>query len=135
LDREKVTFAVGDAYQLWPLARRFDAAVAMFWWSHIPKATLGGFLQQLHAVLLPGAVVVFADNTFAPGESTPISRTDAQGNTYQTRRLDDGQTFEVLKNYPTENEFEELLHGRAGKIELRKLKYYWWLSYRIFGSH
>lgn len=133
-DKGKVTFVKGDAYRLPPLPRRFDAAFAMFWWSHIPKAALSEFLQQLHAALLPGAVVLFIDNTFVPGESTPITRADAEGNTYQTRRLDSGQTFEVLKNYPTENEFRELLRGCASQVELKWLKYYWWLSYRLSAS-
>ena len=135
LDPAKVTFAIADAFQLSSPARRFDAAFAMFWWSHVPKAALSQFLRGLHATLAPGAVVAFADNTHVPGESTPISRTNADGNTYQTRRLDDGQTFEVLKNYPTEEEFRELLHGCATQVELGWLKYYWWLSYRLPDSH
>lgn len=135
LNPAKVTFAVGDAFQLPPSAQRFDAAFAMFWWSHIPKAALSQFLRRLHATLLPGATVVFVDNTHVPGESTSITRTDVEGNTYQTRRLDNGQTFEVLKNYPTEDAFRELLHGCASEIELKVVRYYWWLSYRLSDSH
>jgi demethylmenaquinone methyltransferase/2-methoxy-6-polyprenyl-1,4-benzoquinol methylase len=135
LDSAKVTFAVADAFQLPSPARRFDAAFAMFWWSHVPKAALSQFLRGLHATLLPGATVVFVDNTFVSGNSTPVARSDADGNTYQTRRLDNGQTFEVLKNYPTQEEFRELLDRCAGQIELNWLTYYWWLSYRLPGSH
>ncbi len=135
LDALKVRFAVSDAFELPPPARRFEGAFAMFWWSHIPKAALSQFLRRLHAMLLPGATVVFVDNTFVPGESTPISRTDADGNSHQTRRLDSGETFEVLKNYPTEDEFCELLHGCTAQIELKWLRYYWWLSYRLPDSH
>jgi len=134
LDPAKVTFAVGDAFQLPAPQRHFDAAFAMFWWSHIPKTALSGFLRQLHATLLPGAAVIFVDNTHVPGESTPITRADGEGNTYQMRRLDNGQTFEVLKNYPTEDEFRELLHGCVTQIELKRLGYYWWLSYRLPNS-
>jgi demethylmenaquinone methyltransferase/2-methoxy-6-polyprenyl-1,4-benzoquinol methylase len=135
LDPAKVTFAVGDAFQLPAPDRHFDAAFAMFWWSHIPKTKVNQFLRRLHATLLRGATVVFVDNTFVQGNSTPIARTDAEGNTYQTRRLDNGQTFEVLKNYPTKDEFRELLHGCATQIELKEFRYYWWLSYRLSNSH
>jgi len=135
LARENVTFAVGDAYRISTSVRKFDAAFAMFWWSHIPKSALGDFLGQLHATLLPGAVVVFSDNTYVPGESTPISRSDAEVNTYQTRRLDDGRTFEVLKNFPTDDEVYELLRDCAGQIEIKRLKYYWWLKYQLKTSH
>ena len=41
------------------------------------------------------------DNKYVKGSSTPISRTDAHGNTYQTRPLKDGSTHEVLKNFPS----------------------------------
>jgi len=133
LDSANVTFAVGDAFQLPPPITRFDAAFAMFWWSHIPKASLSGFVKQLHATLLPGARVVFVDNTFVPGNSTPIARTDAEGNTYQARRLDSGHTFEVLKNYPTESELRKLLAKFATQIEMRWLRYYWWVGYQLAG--
>jgi demethylmenaquinone methyltransferase/2-methoxy-6-polyprenyl-1,4-benzoquinol methylase len=130
LDSSNVTFAVGDAYHL-PPARRFNAAFAMFWWSHIPRSRLNEFLQHLHERLLPGATVVFADNTYVPGNSTPITRTDADSNTYQMRRLDSGETFEVLKNYPADGELRGLVAGYASQIEIRWFKYYWWLSYRL----
>lgn len=35
-----------------------------------------------------------------PGSSTPISRTDAAGNTCQLRMLSDGRRCEGLKNFP-----------------------------------
>jgi hypothetical protein len=45
---------------------------------------------------------VLLDNLYVPGSSTPISRTDETGDTYQLRALASGETFEVLKNFPTE---------------------------------
>ena len=51
--------------------------------------------------LEPGARVAFMDNRYVEGSSTAISRKDAQGNTYQRRRLADGSSHEVLKNFPT----------------------------------
>jgi demethylmenaquinone methyltransferase/2-methoxy-6-polyprenyl-1,4-benzoquinol methylase len=134
IDRQKVTFAGGDAYRPSVTTGRFDAAFAMFWWSHIPRAKQAEFLQALHSVLAPGAKVILVDNTFVPGESTPVARTDSEGNTYQTRRLEDGRAFEVLKNYPSEDDFRSLLRGHAGPIEFRSLKYYWWLTYQFEGD-
>ena len=40
------------------------------------------------------------DNNFVSGASTEISRTDIEGNTYQTRKLKGGSLHEVLKNFP-----------------------------------
>jgi len=86
----RVEFAIGDAYALPPVSSKWDAAFAGFWLSHVPKQRLHAFLRGLHAALRPHAKVVFLDNRFVDGSSTPISESDADGNTYQTRTLDDG---------------------------------------------
>jgi demethylmenaquinone methyltransferase/2-methoxy-6-polyprenyl-1,4-benzoquinol methylase len=101
----------------------------MFWWSHVPKAGLRAFLRGFHGVLSPGARVVFVDNNYVEGSSTPISFTDGQGNTYQRRRLEDGSRHEVLKNFPTESELRAALEGMADEARVVTLRYYWILSY------
>jgi SAM-dependent methyltransferase len=111
-------------------ARRFDAAFAGFWWSHIVLARLPGWLAALHQRLEPGARVVFLDNRFVPGSSTPISRRDAEGNTYQSRRLDDGSMHEVVKNFPTREQALSMLGGRCCDAQWIEHEHYWILSYR-----
>src|SRR5277367_6613027 len=90
MDTGKVAFRIEDAYALPVLPRGFDAGLSAFWWSHIPRARIPGFLTGFHRVLSAGALVVFIDNVYVEGSSTPISRTDEHGDTYQMRRLDDG---------------------------------------------
>jgi len=126
IDPQKVTFRIGDAYQLPVAPGQFDAALVAFWWSHVPRERLAAFMDGLRLALQPGAFVVFIDNTFVPGNSTPLSRTDAGGNTYQQRSLDDGRRFEVLKNYPTDGQLRETVGGWLGEVELKWLTYYWW---------
>jgi len=129
LDLGKVEFRREDAYALPVWRRRFDGGLACFWWSHIPKARIREFLQGFHRVLAPGARVVFLDNVYVGGSSTPISRADAQGDTYQMRRLDDGSQHEVLKNFPTESELRAAVDGLAAEVQVEFLPYYWILSY------
>jgi ubiquinone/menaquinone biosynthesis C-methylase UbiE len=131
MDHAKTEFRREDAYALPMLPGEFDAGLAAFWWSHIPKARIGGFLRGFHRVFSPGAQVVFIDNVYADGSSTPISRADEQGNTYQTRRLDDGSTHEVLKNFPAESELRAAVSGLATDARVDFLQYYWILSYRL----
>ena len=66
-----------------------------------------------------------------PGSSTPIARTDADGNTYQNRRLQDGRSYEVLKNFPDEGEIRLLLGDAATQVQYEALTYYWLVAYRI----
>ncbi len=128
-----VDFETADAYA--PPAAwgggRFDAAFAGFWWSHVPLQRLGPWLQTLHALLPPGARVVFMDNREVPGSTTPIGRTDAHGNTWQQRRLADGSQHEVLKNFPTREAAFAALGPRARAPQWMTVEHYWVLHYEL----
>jgi demethylmenaquinone methyltransferase/2-methoxy-6-polyprenyl-1,4-benzoquinol methylase len=127
-----VRFATVDAYALDGLGeRRFDAAFAGCWWSHVPLARLPAWLGVLHERLQPGARLVFLDNRFQPGSSTPVSRRDAAGNSYQQRRLDDGTVHEVLKNFPTRAQAVAMLGERARALEWIEYPHYWILAYTL----
>ena len=127
-----VELATVDAYTLAELGdRRFTGAFAGCWWSHVPLQQLAGWLQSLHDKLEPGARVVFLDNSFVQTSSTPISRRDEQGNTYQVRTLDDGSVHEVLKNFPTEDDAAALLGPRAQQVQWTAYTHYWVLSYEL----
>ncbi len=128
-----VRFATIDAYTLAELgARRFDAAFAGCWWSHVPLGRLPVWLNTLHAHLLPGARVVMLDNSMVQLSSTPLSRHDADGNTYQNRTLDDGSVHEVLKNFPTREQAFAMLGPRAHSKQWVDYEHYWVLSYELF---
>ncbi|BEU96880.1 class I SAM-dependent methyltransferase [Acidovorax sp. DW039] len=121
-----VTLAQGDAYQLAALEQRpWDAAFAGFWWSHIPRTRISAFLQGLHSVLQPGAKVVFMDNRYVPGSSTPISEPDADGDTYQQRPLRDGSTHRVLKNFPSREELLACVADDSANAQVTEWDYFW----------
>ena len=129
IDPRTTTFRLADAYNLPTFPQKFTGGLAVFWWSHVPKAGLRDFLQGFHRLFSPGTRVVFIDNRYVEGSSTPISRTDEHGDTFQTRRLDNGTTHEVLKNFPTESELRTAVAGLASDVQAEFLQYYWILSY------
>ena len=127
-----VRFAEVDAYTFDGLGgQRFSGAFAGCWWSHVPRSRLAPWLELLHARLQSGARVVFLDNAFVQTSSTPISRRDAEGNSYQQRTLDDGSVHEVLKNFPTRDEAVARLGPRARDVEWIAHEHYWILSYTL----
>jgi demethylmenaquinone methyltransferase/2-methoxy-6-polyprenyl-1,4-benzoquinol methylase len=128
---DRVTWLRADAYALPAFPGRFDAGLAAFWWSHVPRKRLRPFLASFHAALSPGAVVMFMDNAWVEGESTVLSRTDEEGNTCQRRALADGSTHEVIKNYPTERELREAVAEAASDVKVEFLRYYWTLTYAL----
>ena len=126
-----VEFVVGDAYELAPAVPAFASAFAGFWFSHIPKTRVREFLEGLHAVLMPGAKVVFLDNRFVAGSSTPVSERDHEGNTYQMRQLGDGSRHRVLKNFPSRIELGHSLEGIGADLRFHEWQYFWALEYAV----
>ena len=125
LPADKVRFSTADAYNLSPGLGQFDGAYAGFWWSHMKLAECKAFLASLRARLNPGAVVAFMDNLYVEGSSTPIAKSDAEGNTWQLRKLDDGTEHLVLKNFPTEAGLIASMQGFGVNCRYVALDYYW----------
>lgn len=130
LPAEKVTFALADAFAPDPM-RECEACFAGFWWSHVPRERQDDFLARLRGRLAPEAQLVLVDNVYVEGSSTPIARTDAEGNTYQIRTLADGSRHEVLKNFPTDSALRKRLGGDLKDIRIERLAYYWILTGRF----
>lgn len=127
--RDKVSFLVGHAYCL-PLDRGpFQAAFAGFWLSHVPKKRQREFLRGVSAALQPGASVVLIDNLYIEGSNLPITERNPDGDTFQTRRLEDGSAHRVLKNFPSEAELHELLEGLGRNVVFTRFEYYWPIQY------
>ena len=131
LPASKAEFFRADAVSLEGVPRGCDAAFAGFWWSHVKKADLARFAANLSRRLEPGSVVAILDNTFTDWSSTPLSRRDAEGNTYQMRTLSTGEKFEVLKNFPTREELTEVVGPIASEAHMEDLTYYWLLVFTL----
>ena len=127
----RVSFFKADAVSLEGVPGGCDAAFAGFWWSHVKKSDLARFVRNLAAHLEPGAVVGILDNQYAEGSSTAISRRDAEGNTYQMRKLANGEEHEVLKNFPDSAELGDAVRPVAREAHLESLTYYWLLVFTL----
>ncbi len=131
IPRDKVTFLKADVFTLDGVPAGCDAAFAGFWWSHVKKADLGRFIAGLARKLAPGSLVGVLDNRYVEGSSTPLSRRDPEGDTYQVRPLLSGETHEVLKNFPTAGELREAVLPFASEAQLEEVHYYWLLTFRL----
>lgn len=129
--RGNATFLVDDAYLLSKVSGEFNGGFCGFWWSHVPKNRINHFLTTFHAKLKKGAIIVMIDNKFVEGNSTPISKFDEEGNSYQLRKLSGGKQYEVLKNYPSEIELKDVIGKYTNQIEISGFSYYWLLKYSL----
>ncbi len=131
IPKGKASFFKADAISLDGVPPGCNAAFAGFWWSHVKKSGLRQFVANLSARLESGSVVAILDNQFAEWSSSPLTRTDAEGNTYQMRKLANGEEFEVLKNFPTASELAEVVRPVAREAHLESLTYYWLMVFTL----
>jgi len=122
----RVDFRRADAFDL-PKGD-FNACVAGFWWSHVKRSEQTAFLDGVQAACGTGALLVMFDNCYVEGDSTPIARTDLEGNTYQIRRLPDGSRHEVIKNYPTDSTLRKKITHHARDIRIIRNTTFWILT-------
>lgn len=126
LPSDRVKFALGDAFSVSRSSIRRNGGFAGFWWSHLRvEDQVDGFMRAVVSALAPGARFVLVDNAYVDGSSTPLSRTDSAGNTYQRRKLADGSEHEVLKNFPDESAVRRALAPYATAVHWERLPHYW----------
>jgi SAM-dependent methyltransferase len=124
---KNIQYAIADMYDF-QLDQRYNGLFGGFIWSHIPIQNLDALFQQLKQNLEPGSVVAFIDSKPVAGTNhdlANISQTDAHGNTFQTRKLEDGSTHLVLKNFPTEAFLAEKLAVLGTDIAFFQTRFYW----------
>lgn len=128
-----VQFSLLDAHSLSFRPGVFDAAVATFWFSHVPRERVAEFLEGLHRVLGRNSTVFLADNVYVSGLGGCLLKQEGGDNTYKRRRFSDGTEHKVLKNYYSLNELTALIGASskgAAPIDTFFGNYYWYVAYR-----
>jgi protein-L-isoaspartate O-methyltransferase len=120
-----VRLLTADAYQLGVVPGEFDLVFCGFWWSHIGRADIPRFLAGLRGRVAPGTSLILVDNRYVHGSNQPVTRTEPDGDTYQQRRLGDGRSFQILKNFPDRAQLAADLAGVATAPAWTELEYYW----------
>lgn len=123
-------FKLANVYEIAP-DKAFNAVFAGFFISHVSNQNTVDFLLKLKALAGHNGVVVLMDNTYVEGSNLPISRTDEQGNTFQTRSLDTGEQVEVLKNFYTQDFLREKTKQMVSIFNFIQLKYFWILELKM----
>jgi demethylmenaquinone methyltransferase/2-methoxy-6-polyprenyl-1,4-benzoquinol methylase len=123
---------IQDAYHVDRLVdegKSFSGAFAGLWLSHVPKQRLKEFFTSLHQCLKPGARVILIDNSAIQCDRFPITSSDENGNTYQTRELESGTRHQVLKNFPTLEELKQTIEPFGEFHSYIDLKNFWLFQY------
>ncbi len=123
-----VTFTKADLFKL-TNSKKYQSLFGGFIWSHIKLEELSHFIDVTNNQVQKGGTVVFMDNNYVQGSSTPITEKDEWDNTYQTRKLDDGTMHKVIKNFPTESFIRQVLKNKAQEIRFINLPYFWLVKF------
>jgi ubiquinone/menaquinone biosynthesis C-methylase UbiE len=126
-----VVLSQADAYSLPEFSSAFDAGMAHLWWSHVPKERRQEFLAHFVSRLQPGALLLMIDQMLVKGPSTHISREDEWGNQFTLRKLENGATYEIIKNYPSREELLDDFATQCEEIQVTFLPNFWALSARV----
>jgi len=110
--------------------KQYQSLFAGFIWSHIKLRRLTEFIEIVNTQVEQSGTVVFVDNKYVEGSSSPMADMDNEGNTYQQRTLEDGSLYRVVKNFPSKSSIEELLKYNAADVSYIELEYYWILRYQ-----
>ncbi len=126
-----IIFLQADAYDLPNSIPKFNGAMANFWFSHIPKSKIKKFLENLHSRLSKKSVVLFADGVYIEELGGELIIKDQQKDTYKRRILKSGEQFDILKNYYSQKELEEIFSKYAKKLDVVYLTNFWIVKYYI----
>jgi SAM-dependent methyltransferase len=126
-----VHLVAADAHCLPHFTTAFDVGMAHLWWSHLEKQRRISFISHFASRLVPGASLLMIDQLYVEGFSRPISRKDEWGNQYAIRRLKDGRSYEIVKNFPGPGEPEDGFGELCTDIQVLRLHHFWALSARL----
>ncbi len=97
----------------WQSERQYDVLFIGFWLSHVPLEQLDPFLGKVAAALPAGGRLVLVDSLRHEGTTTADQPLAPEGIDFVTRRLKDGQEFQIVKRYDQPADLEKRLasHG------------------------
>lgn len=111
-----VTFEVADVFS-WTTSARFDVVFFSAWLSHVPMSRFEQFWTLLRQLLAVGGRVLFIDEHVDVREKeTYVAGRDE----IVERRLRDGSTFSIIKNFVDPQRLESRLHQLGWDCEIRR---------------
>lgn len=128
-----VEFQIMNMFEIEPNQLKFNGGFGGTIWSHIPKQDFNFFLEHFLSKIEAGGKVIFLDNIYVEGHSTPIATEDKEENTYQVRTLNDGSQYVVMKNFPSDLEIRSMLSDVAENLKITRFTDFWVASFNKKG--
>ena len=105
-----------DLFEWWP-TETYDFVFFGFWLSHVPMQQFNRVWEMVRAALKPGGRAFFVDG-LATQESTARDHAEIDDSGVMERKLNDGQTFNIVKVFHDPDQLERQLRdlGWSGSV-------------------
>lgn len=130
-DHPKVSLVQADAYRLQDVPGTFDCGLAIQWFSHVPKKRYDEFFDSFHGRVGSGAAVFVADSSIEAVMPMGTYSKLGDPDTYQQRKLPDGSTFEIIKNFFTDEDLKQVFGPRVRDLRVCGNTNFWWVTYTV----
>lgn len=94
----RVTYKQVDLFD-WQPEQQYDGLFVGYFLSHVPVALYDRFLETIGAVLKPGGLFAMIDGRREERSSSPDQPPPPPETEVMTRRLNSGQTYQIIKRY------------------------------------
>lgn len=113
---DNVTFEVADVFT-WATTARFDAIFFSAWLSHVPASRFAEFWQLLRGLLTENGRVLFVDEHVDERDKETYL---PDGDEIVERRLRDGSTYRIVKNFVDPEQMERRLRELGWESRIRR---------------
>jgi 2-polyprenyl-3-methyl-5-hydroxy-6-metoxy-1,4-benzoquinol methylase len=103
----------------WQPDTEYDLVFFAFWLSHVPPKLLDSFLTKVYQSVRVGGQVFIIDSSFEPTSTANNHILEDDGNIYKTRKLNDGQEFQIVKIFYQPDELHDKLKKVGFQIEVK----------------
>ncbi|HTK75684.1 MAG TPA: methyltransferase domain-containing protein [Gemmataceae bacterium] len=127
--RGRLRFLRLDAYALANAPGKFDGALAMNWFEHVPRARHDEFLDALHNKLGRGARVFIGMIHLSDEWRAQLYTKPGGADLYGVRQQPDGSQYEIIDNVFAEDELRRVFAPRSKRLNVTWGKAHYWVSY------
>ncbi|MEH1901077.1 MAG: class I SAM-dependent methyltransferase [Nostoc sp.] len=103
----------------WQPDTKYDLVFFAFWLSHVPPKLLDSFLTKVYQSVRLGGQVFMIDSSFEPTSTANDHILKDDGNIYQTRKLNDGQEFQIVKIFYQPDELQVQLNKTGFQADVK----------------
>ena len=108
----------------WEPAAEYDLVFFSFWLSHVPPELLESFLVKVYKSVCVGGQVFIIDSRFEPTSTATNHILNDDGSIYKSRKLNDGQEFQIVKVFYQPDELQKHLTKVGFQADVKVTEHY-----------